>query len=227
MNVLIIEDERALAYEVELFLTKNNYICEVCFNGTAASERIAVNLYDFILIDLGLPDYDGLDLLKEAKKSIPEAACIILTARAEVYDRITGLDLGADDYLAKPFSLLELQSRMQAITRRKFGVVNQVIDLDGFMVNLTDRTITYHGTSVNAITKKEFDLIAYMLLNKNRTLTRAQLSEHIWGSVVNDDYDSNFIDAHIKNIRKKLGAFAAAEWLETVRGLGYRIKTNG
>jgi DNA-binding response OmpR family regulator len=226
MNVLIIEDEKALAYEVELFLSKNNYICEVCFNGTSASEKIAVNLYDFILIDLGLPDYDGLDLLREAKKSRPEAACIILTARAEVNDRIMGLDLGADDYLPKPFSLLELQSRMQAITRRKFGLVNQTVNLDGFIVNLTDRTITYMSNAVSAITKKEFDLIAYLILHKNRTLTRAQLSEHIWGSVVNDDYDSNFIDAHIKNIRKKLSAFAATDWLETVRGLGYRIKTN-
>ena len=226
MNVLIIEDEKALAYEIELFLSKNNFICEVCFNGKSASEKIAVNLYDFILLDLGLPDYEGLDLLKEAKKSNPEAACIILTARAEVNDRVKGLDLGADDYLPKPFSLLELQSRMQAITRRKFGIVNHIIELDNFLVNLTDRNIVYQDTPVNTITKKEFDLIAYLLLNKNRTLTRGQLSEHIWGSIINDDYDSNFIDAHIKNIRKKLSVFAPADWLETVRGLGYRIKTN-
>jgi DNA-binding response OmpR family regulator len=225
MNVLIIEDEKALAHELEFFLTKNNYICEVSYDGASASEKIAVNLYDFILLDLGLPDYDGFDLLKEAKKANPEAAYIILTARAEVTDRVKGLDLGADDYLAKPFSLLELQSRMQAITRRKFGITQNVIDLEGFLVNLTERTIMYHVNPVNTITKKEFDLIAYLLLHKNRTLTRAQLSEHIWGSVINDDYDSNFIDAHIKNIRKKLGAFAAVDWLETVRGLGYRIKT--
>ena len=226
MNVLIIEDERSLAYEIELFLNKNNYISEVCFDGRSASERIAVNLYDFILLDLGLPDYEGLDLLKEAKKSNPQAACIILTARAEVNDRIKGLDLGADDYLPKPFSLLELQSRMQAITRRKFGLTNHVIELEGFLVNLTDRNIMYYTEAVTTVTKKEFDLIAYLLLHKNRTLTRAQLSEHIWGSIVNDDYDSNFIDAHIKNIRRKLSAFAPADWLETVRGLGYRIKTN-
>ncbi|RFZ92351.1 DNA-binding response regulator [Mucilaginibacter conchicola] len=226
MNILIIEDEKALAQELELFLTKNNYVCEVCYNGSSASEKIAVNLYDFILLDLGLPDYEGLDLLKEARQTNPEAACIILTARAEVNDRVIGLDLGADDYLAKPFSLLELQSRMQAIIRRKFGVPQNVVDLDGFLVNLTDRTIMYHVNPVNTITKKEFDLLAYLLLHKNRTLTRAQLGEHIWGSVINDDYDSNFIDAHIKNIRKKLSAFAPAEWLETVRGLGYRIKTN-
>jgi len=226
MNVLIIEDETGLADELEIFLTSYNYVCDVCLNGASASEKIAVNLYDFILIDLGLPDYDGLDLLKEAKKNNPEALCLILTARAEVFDRIKGLDLGADDYLPKPFSLLELQSRMQAITRRKFGLKQNLVELGGFEVNLTDRVISYDQGEISTITKKEFDLIAYLLLHKNRTLTRSQLSEHIWGSVVNDDYDSNYIDAHIKNIRKKLNVFAPPDWLETVRGLGYRIKIN-
>ncbi|RYZ93715.1 MAG: response regulator transcription factor [Sphingobacteriaceae bacterium] len=226
MNVLIIEDERSLAKELEIFLINYNYICEVCHNGKLASEKIAVNLYDFILIDLGLPDYEGLDLLREAKSSNPDAACIILTARAEVNDRITGLDLGADDYLPKPFSLLELQSRMQAITRRKFGLKQSTIALGDFEINLTERIISHKDAVVNTITKKEFDLIAYMLLHKNRTLTRNQLSEHIWGSVVNDDYDSNYIDAHIKNIRKKLNTYAPPNWLETVRGLGYKITVN-
>jgi len=227
MNVLIIEDEKALAEELEIFLNGYNYICEVCFDGTSASEKIAVNLYDFILIDLGLPDYDGLNLLKEAKKNNPEAICVILTARAEVFDRVKGLDLGADDYLPKPFSLLELQSRMQAITRRRYGLKQNIIDLGGFLINLTDRTITFYDTEVTTITKKEFDLIAYLILHKNRTLTRSQLGEHIWGSIINDDYDSNYIDAHIKNIRKKLNVFAPPDWLETVRGLGYKIKING
>jgi two-component system OmpR family response regulator len=227
MNVLIVEDEKALAHELEIFLTNYNYKCEVCFNGGTASERIATNLYDFILIDLGLPDYDGLDLLVEAKKTNPEAACIILTARAEVYDRIKGLDLGADDYLPKPFSLLELHSRMQAITRRKFGLKHNVVELSEFVINLTDRTISYRTNLIASITKKEFDLIAYLILHKNRTLSRMQLSEHIWGSIINNDYDSNFIDAHIKNIRKKLNVYAQPDWLETVRGLGYKIKING
>ncbi len=226
MNVLIVEDEKALNTELEIFLSNCNYICEACFTGGSASEKIATNLYDFILIDLGLPDYEGIDLLKEAKKYNPEAACIILTARAEVDDRIKGLDLGADDYLAKPFSLLELQSRMQAITRRKFGLKNSTVVLGDFAIDLTNRNIAFRETAVTTITKKEFDLIAYMILHKNRTLSRSQLSEHIWGSVVNDDYDSNYIDAHIKNIRKKLNAYAAPDWLETVRGLGYRININ-
>ena len=199
----------------------------MCFTGISASEKIATNLYDFILIDLGLPDYEGLDLLKETKINNTEAACIILTARAAVDDRIKGLDLGADDYLPKPFSLPELHSRMQAITRRKFGLKQNTVELGGFVINLTDRMITYQNHEVNAITKKEFDLIAYLILHKNRTLSRIQLSEHIWGSIINNDYDSNFIDAHVKNIRKKLNAYAPPDWLETVRGLGYKIKING
>ncbi len=226
MNVLVIEDEKALAHEVEVFLTNCNYKCEVCLTGKSASEKIGVNLFDFILIDLGLPDYDGLDLLTEAKKNNPDAACIILTARAEVNDRIKGLDLGADDYLPKPFSLLELHSRMQAIVRRKFGLKQNIVELDGFIINLTERTIIFQNTPITTITKKEFDLIAYLILHKNRTLTRMQLSEHIWGSIINNDYDSNYIDAHIKNIRKKLNVYAQPDWLETVRGLGYKIKIN-
>jgi len=224
MNVLIIEDEVSLARELEIFLTGANYICEISHTGKSASEKIAVNLYDFILLDLGLPDYDGLDLLKNIKTHNPEAGCLILTARTEVNDRIKGLDLGADDYLPKPFSMLELQSRMQAITRRKFGLKHTIINLGDFVIDMNERSIAHHSNVVSAITKKEYDLIAYLILHKNRTLTRPQLSEHIWGSVVNDDYDSNYIDVHIKNIRKKLSVYAQPDWLETVRGLGYKIK---
>lgn len=226
MNVLIVEDEKSLAREMETFLKKAHYTCEVCHTGNSASEKIAVNLYDFILIDLGLPDYEGLDLLKEAKENNPEATCIILTARGGVYDRVKGLDLGADDYLPKPFSLLELQSRMQAIGRRKFGIKHSIVPLGDFCVDLTNRVITYNSAEIGAITKKEFDLVSYLLLHKNRTLNRMQLNEHIWGSWVADDSDSNYIDAHIKNIRKKLSSYAPTDWLETVRGVGYRIRIN-
>ncbi|MXV14646.1 response regulator transcription factor [Hufsiella ginkgonis] len=224
MNVLIVEDERSLAREVETFLKKLFYTCEIAFTGNEASEKIAVNLYDFILLDLGLPDYDGLDLLSEAKKHNPEAACIILTARGSIQDRVKGLDLGADDYLPKPFSLLELQSRMQAIARRKFDLHSPLIALGEFSLDLTRRILSHHGTEITTITRKEFDLVSYLVLHKNRTLTRMQLNEHIWGSLITDDYDSNYIDAHIKNIRKKLGVFGNTDWLETVRGVGYRIR---
>jgi DNA-binding response OmpR family regulator len=223
MKVLIIEDEKTLAYEIETFLKNAFYVCDLAHTAAKAAECIEMNQYDFILLDLGLPDADGLSLLPKAKKYNPDAAYIILTARGNLEDKITGLDLGADDYLAKPFSLLELQSRMQAIARRKFNVNVEAIALGDFSVNLQTRFI-YFQTQQIELSRKEFDLLSYLLLHKNRVLTRMQLSEHIWGTFADDDYDSNYIDAHIKNIRKKLNLYAATDWLETVRGVGYRIR---
>lgn len=223
MKVLIIEDEKTLAYEMQTFLKKAFYLCDLAHNAAKATECIEMNRYDFILLDLGLPDGDGLSLLPKAKKHNPEAAYIILTARGNLEDKIAGLDMGADDYLAKPFSLLELQSRMQAIARRKFNVNLEAILLGDFSVNLQTRFI-YFQTQQIELSRKEFDLLSYLLLHKNRVLTRMQLSEHIWGTFADDDYDSNYIDAHIKNIRKKLNVYAATDWLETVRGVGYRIR---
>lgn len=220
---MIIEDEKTLAYELEAFLKKAYYVCDLAHSGRAGLEKLAEGLYDFILLDLGLPDVDGLDLLQNARKLTPDAAVIILTARGNVADRIRGLDLGADDYLPKPFSLPELQSRMQAIARRKYGVNQQLISIGAFTVDLQKRLVLLNEAEIE-LSRKEFDLLSYLLLNKNRPLTRIQLSEHIWGNFVVDDNDSNYIDAHIKNIRKKLGAHASTEWLETVRGVGYRIR---
>jgi DNA-binding response OmpR family regulator len=223
LKVLLIEDEKTLAYEVEAFLKKAFYICDLAHTAGKGLEMLGVNPYDFILLDLGLPDQDGLKVLQEAKKLNPDAAYIILTARGNIEDRIIGLDLGADDYLPKPFSLLELQSRMQAISRRKFNVSTQEIPLGEFIIDLQKRIVSHQGTEIE-LTRKEYDLLSYLLLHKNRVLTRMQLSEHIWGTFADDDYDSNYIDVHIKNIRKKLSAYGPVEWLETVRGVGYKIR---
>lgn len=222
MNVLIVEDEKFLSHEIEIFLTKQGYNCDVAFNGKSASEKIFVNAYDFILLDIGLPDYSGFDLLKESREAKCDAAFIILTARSEIDDKIKGLDLGADDYLAKPFSLMELHSRMQAITRRRHGLTTNAIEIGNFSMDINNRTVTCDNKPV-ALTRKEFDLLHYLALHKNRVLTRMQLTEHIWGDTMEEDYDSNYIDVHIKNLRKKLGVFAPTEWLETVRGIGYRL----
>ncbi|HEX8348542.1 MAG TPA: response regulator transcription factor [Hymenobacter sp.] len=228
MHVLIVEDERSLHHEVRQFLLQAQYLCDSAFDFAEASEKIFVNSYDFVLLDLGLPDGDGLQLLREAKQNEQqEASFIILTARGAIDDRIKGLDLGADDYLPKPFSLLELLSRMQAITRRKFGLKRQEIAFGGgFHLDVTGRTLRFDNAEV-ALTKKEFDLLHYLLLHKNRVLTRLQLGEHLWGNVLEDDSDSNYIDVHIKNIRKKLSYFSPTDFLETVRGIGYRVAAPG
>jgi len=222
MNVLIVEDEKSLAAEIAAFLTKEGLLCEMAYTGMEASEKIAINLYDFILLDLGLPDYNGLDLISEAKKASSNAAFIIITARGAVEDKVTGLNLGADDYLAKPFALMELLSRIQAVARRKFNIQNQNINIGEFTLELQARKVLCKGEEV-IITRKEFDLLQYLMLNRNKVLTRNQLYEHIWGNILDDQYDSNFIDVHIKNIRKKLNEHSLTPWLETVRGIGYRV----
>jgi DNA-binding response OmpR family regulator len=222
MNVLIVEDEKSLSHEIEIFLTQEGYQCDVAFTGKSASEKIYVNNYDFILLDIGLPDMNGLDILREAKESGSESSFIILTARSGVEDKVAGLDMGADDYLAKPFSLLELQARMQAVMRRKHGLQKNTFMIHDFEVDIQNRSITCNGKNV-ALTKKEFDLLNYLILHKNRVLTRMQLTEHIWGDILEDDYESNYIDVHVKNLRKKLSAHSQVDWIETVRGIGYRV----
>ncbi|MBP6657747.1 MAG: response regulator transcription factor, partial [Bacteroidia bacterium] len=189
MNVLIVEDERQLSHEIEIFLTKQGYHCDVAFNGKSASEKIFVNSYDFVLLDIGLPEHNGFQLLKEAKEAGKDGAFIILTARGSIDDRITGLDLGADDYLAKPFSLLELQARMQAILRRKHGLKNNMIQIHEYSMDIQNRTVYFEKNAIS-LTKKEFDILHYMALHKNRVITRMQLTEHIWGDVLEEDYES-------------------------------------
>lgn len=221
MNVLIVEDEKTLSGEIRSFLKNEGFICDQAFTGREASEKIAVNLYDFVLLDIGLPDYNGLDLITEARKLGSEAAFIVVTARGAVEDKVRGLNLGADDYLAKPFALIEMLSRIQAVARRKFRIQEQNLRIGEFTVDLQARRFTCNNSEV-PLTKKEFDLLLYLVLNKNKVLTRQQLYEHIWGNILDDQYDSNFIDVHIKNLRKKLNEFAPTPWLETVRGTGYR-----
>lgn len=223
MNVLIVEDEKSLALEIDEFLSREGFTVEHARTRRSAEEKIFVNNYDFILLDLGLPDSDGFDLLKMFKK-LPNRtdAVIILTARGAVDDRIKGLEEGADDYLPKPFSLNELLARMHAITRRKHKLDSNEINIKGFRINIQNRTVMYNDERIN-LTKKEFEIFNYLVLNKNRVISRTNLTEHVWGDVLEINSDSNFVDVHVKNLRKKLSAFATLDWFETVRSIGYRI----
>ena len=154
MNLLIVEDEKSLAKEMASFLKSENFLCDLAFTGNEASEKIAVNLYDFILLDLGLPDYNGLDLISEARKAGSEASFIIITARGAVEDKVKGLDLGADDYLAKPFALVELLSRINAVARRKFNIVSQDVTLGDFVMQVQSRKLFCHGKGSGSYQKR-------------------------------------------------------------------------
>lgn len=222
MNVLIVEDEVSLAKEVRQFLEGEGFNCDEAHTGKAASEMIFVNDYDLLLLDLGLPDYNGLNLLKESVANKSNSAVIILSARGAIEDRIKGLNLGADDYLPKPFSLLELKSRIWAVMRRKHGIKGNLIHINNLDIDLDKRQVSCNQQMI-ILTKKEYDILSLLLLNKNKVVTRLQISEHIWGDIIEENYNSNYIDVHIKNLRKKLASHIEGDFLETVRGIGFQF----
>lgn len=222
MNILIVEDSQELAVEIIDYLSKNGYLCKWLKNCVEALEEISVNSYDAILLDLGLPDGSGFDVLKKIRKMESNSAVIILTARGELDDRINGFQLGADDYLTKPFALTELGARLFAIIRRMNGFTINELKIHGFVLQMQDYKVSYNDIQIK-LTKKEFDIFQYLVLNKNRVITRLQLTEHIWGDILEINSDSNFIDVHVRNLRKKLDKFTSLEWFETVRNVGYRI----
>jgi two-component system, OmpR family, response regulator len=222
MNILIVEDNQELGLELTEFLSASGYICKIAKNCVEALEELNSNDFDIMLLDLGLPDGNGFDVLKTVRKTQSKMAIIILTARGELDDRINGLQLGADDYLTKPFALTELQARIFAIVRRMSGYVQNELNVYGFNLHLQDYKVSFNEIPIK-LTKKEFDIFQYLVLNKNRVITRLQLTEHVWGDILEINSDSNFIDVHVRNLRKKLDKHTTIEWFETVRNVGYRI----
>lgn len=222
MHILLVEDEEQLSAEIVDFLRQEGYSCDHAGNSKEARDKLVFNQYEFVLLDLNLPDGDGLKLLQRHKDKRSGTAFIIITARGQVEDRVRGLDLGADDYLPKPFSLLELKARMLAITRRKYNMTDNVFRLHDIELNLDTRVVSVNGSAIS-LTRKEFDLLYYLMINRNRVLTRFQMLEYVWGNDLTSDLDSNYIDVHIKNLRKKLAAHTSIDWLETVRGVGYKV----
>ena len=222
MRILIVEDNEQLAIELKEFLTNSNYLCKTVNTCEDALDEANSNDYDIMLLDLGMPDGSGIDILKSVRKNKSKIAVIIITARGELDDKINGLQLGADDYLTKPFALTELKARIFAIVRRLGGFAHNELELYGFKLQLQDYKVTYKGIPIK-ITKKEFDIFQYLVLNKNRVITRLQLTEHVWGDIFEMNTDSNFVDVHVKNLRNKLSKYTTLEWFETVRYVGYRI----
>lgn len=222
MNILIVEDNSELAFELKYYLLGNGYVCKIVGNCKAALEEINSNTYDCMLLDIGLPDGSGFGILKSAREIQPKIALIIITAQGNLEDRINGLQLGADDYLTKPFALTELGARLFAVLRRSHGFTNNDFLVHGFCLQLQDYKLDYEGIPIK-LTKKEFDIFQYLVLNKNRVITRLQLTEHIWGDILEVNSDSNFIDVHVRNLRKKLDKHATIDWFETVRSVGYRV----
>lgn len=221
MKILIIEDEKELASSIGAYLTGEQYLCEYAETFKDALEKLSIYVYDCILLDLMLPGGDGLRLLEEIKYMKVEAGVIIISAKNAVEDKIKGLQIGADDYMAKPFHLSELAARIYSVVRRKqFGNSNIIqqneirVDLLAKMVYVNEKEVTF--------TRKEYDLLLYFISNKNKVISKNALAEHISGDVADmfDNYD--FVYAHIKNLKKKLAEAGSGNYLKTLYGSGYK-----
>ena len=222
MKILIVEDEPALNKGMVEYLSSQHYLCESVKNYNDALEKIEIYQYDCIVLDLMLPGGSGLDLLKRLKSANKLDGVIIISARNELDDKIEGLQLGADDYLTKPFHLPELSMRIAAIIRRRNQQGNNQLLFAEMAIDTQARSVAVNGENV-ILTKKEYELLVYFVVNKNRVLSKNAIAEHLWGDDMDmsDNYD--FIYAHIKNLRKKLLQSGAGDYIQSIYGMGYKF----
>ena len=223
MKILIIEDEPELRKSMKQYLHQEGYVIESASDYSKALEKIEVYDYDCILVDITLPQGSGLDIIKQLKQNQSKAGIIIISAKNSSDDKITGLDLGADDYLAKPFNLAELNSRIKALIRRRNFDGNKLIEVNEITIIPEERTVKVHNESVN-LTAKEYDLLLFFVSNKNRVVSKNAIAEHLWGDD-SDQIDSHdFIYVHLRNLRKKLAEKGCVDYVQTIYGIGYNFK---
>lgn len=222
MKLLLVEDEKALADSIINYLRQERYICEWAADFTTASEKIALYEYDCALVDISLPGGSGLDLIRQFKKQDASTGILVISAKNSLDDRITGLDIGADDYLVKPFHLSELNARVKSIIRRRTFGGRQDVVFREIRIRTDSLEVTVLGHPLT-LTKKELDLLLYFIANKNRVLTKESIAEHLWGEQA-DSLDSlDFIYTHIKNLRKKLVEKGGSDYIRSIYGMGYKF----
>jgi len=222
VKILIIEDEVELLIAMSNFLTKENFICELAENFRKADEKLSIYEYDIVLLDITLPDGNGLSLLQSIKKQQKRAGVIIISAKNSLDDKIHGLDLGADDYLTKPFHLSELNSRIKAVLRRKKFEGFDIIKFNEMALNTESKTVTVKGKELG-LTKKEYDLLLFFLINKNRVLTKEAIAEHLWEDNIDLADSLDFIYTHLNNIRRKIKQAGGTDYIKTIYGMGYKF----
>jgi DNA-binding response OmpR family regulator len=222
MKILLIEDEKELSYAITEYLQDENYLCEAVFSFEHAVEKINLYHYDCIIVDITLPDGSGLNVIRALKENKSETGIIIISARNSLDDKVTGLEIGADDYLTKPFHLPELNARIKSIIRRRsFSGVNEII-FNELRVFPEKMEVTVSGESLN-LTKKEYDLLVFFLSNKDRILTREAIAEHLWGDEMDMADSFDFIYTHIKNLRKKIMEKGGEDYIKTIYAMGYKF----
>jgi DNA-binding response OmpR family regulator len=224
MKILIIEDQRELSDSIRAYLSHENFTCEAAYDYHGAMEKIHLYDYACIILDINLPHGNGLNILQELKSHSKADGVLIISARNSLDDKVLGLNLGADDYLTKPFHMPELAARVAAIIRRKSFEGRNKIVLDKLSLDLQEKIVK--GASGRAdLTKKEYDLLVYFIANKNKVVTKEAIVEHLWGDSIDmaDNYD--FIYTHIKNLRKKLLQAGCPDYIRAIYGMGYKFST--
>jgi DNA-binding response OmpR family regulator len=222
MKLLVIEDEKSLAQSIVDYLTKEGHICEIAGNYEHGMEKVSLYEYDCVLLDITLPGGNGLDILKELKKKQGNSSVIIISAKNSLDDKITGLDIGADDYMTKPFHLSELNARVKSVIRRKNFAGSNEITFDKLVVNPSEKWVKVNGNDV-LLTRKEFDLLLYFLSNINRVVTKESIAEHLWGEEMDAGGSLDFIYSHIKNLRKKIMENDGDDYISAIYGMGYKF----
>ena len=222
MKILIVEDEPDMRQNLAQSLEEEKYVIETASDYDTALEKIGVYDYDCILLDISLPDGNGLDLLRELKKLNKAEGVIIVSAKDSLDDKIKGLDLGADDYLPKPFHMAELHARVKAVFRRRKLDGNQSVRLGNLSLDLPSRTVTVGGTAL-VLNRKEYDILLYLLTNKDRLVQKTSLAEHVWGDYIDEADSFEFIYSQIKNLRRKLRDAQADIEIQSIYGIGYKL----
>jgi DNA-binding response OmpR family regulator len=223
MKILIIEDEQELAQDMVKYLTNEQYLCECASDFQGALEKVYGYDYDCILLDIMLPGGDGLTILEELKRLNKQDGVIIISAKNALADKVKGLKLGADDYLAKPFHQAELAARVESLIRRKQFDGSNLIVQNELSIDIHAKTVTVYELPVN-LTKKEYDLLLFFMGNKNKVLSKAALAEHLSGDFA-DMFDSHdFVYAHVKNLKRKLKEKGYGDYIKTIYGTGYKWK---
>lgn len=222
MKLLIVEDEIELLNGTSSYLEKEDFICETAPNFFEAEDKLITYKYDVVILDINLPDGNGLDLLKIVKEKSPETGVLIVSAKDSLDDRLKGLDLGADDYITKPFHLAELNSRVNSLLRRRKFEGNKNIIYKEIEIDPVAKTAIANEVVLD-LTKKEYFLLLYFVTNKNRVLTKEAIAEHLWGDNIDMVDNFDFIYTHMRNLRKKLKKSGATDYLQTIYGLGYKF----
>jgi len=224
MKILLVEDNVDLTNNILEYLSKEGFICESCENCFDAQDKLLAFEYDCILLDIMLPDGNGLQLLPFIKAQKLNSNILIISAKNSLEDKVMGLDLGADDYLTKPFYLPELLARLKAIYRRNHLDGNEKVVFNEIILDTKNMEARVLGEFID-LTKKEFDLLLFFLTNKNRVLGKQVIAQHLWGDYTDDLANFDFVYQHIKNLRKKICKAGGKDYIHTVYGIGYKFNT--